>query len=963
MKTTYYTDAGVSVRLGQELGRGGEGAILEVEGTPSACAKIYSKKLSGEYHHKLVRMVDNPPSDPAYDSSKHRSIAWPEVLLYADKRRQDLAGFTMPKIDGKLFKKALSFIDPGDRLKNFQGALTWRHLFTSGYNIASAVAAIHKRSYCIGDFNESNVLIAPTALITLLDCDSFQVADPQRGTTYRCPVGKPEYTAPELQGKSFRDHDRTVATDSFALAVMLFQLMMEGTHPYQAKGALVADAPNTAAKIIKGHFPYGAKVQGLAPPDHAPPFDILPPEIQELFVRCFAKGHKNPNVRPTALEWFKAMGKLKNNFHTCAVNDHHVFLDTLGTCACPWCAYQKKTGKDLFPSDVGQQVALAAPPSLSGSSSVSVKLSSSQSTSSSRPPRLPPPSSGSSTSSSGSSTTSSRRSSSGGTQAAQRNKVVLGLVLAGVSIVILAIAGVLIVVGSGAPKTAAPPNLPPPATVADSTPAPASTESGAEPKNLTEPNAPNANAPIEPKEAKDQALLRSYLAECDKALASEDLATATRWAARAKLVRADDSGLLAILGLVDKAEKLTQGVMLLRNSMAAKEWPQALDAFKQANNLLLQEFEDPRLKAFKAKQLANLTTLQGDLYKGVMAAGATWKKRALDEFEEKEYRKFMDKATEAKDCFLQALAVLQVPNGYLRRDAGKEQAVQGDMLALENLIGKATARLAYLDGKRHLQQGYDSLKPEGGFRTRLYEAKAAFEAAATCFQKALKDEDIGAGKDWKEAQREINAVLKLIQPINLVAAQKDLSGWSAKDWDIVVSGEGAWLQAKKAQAVLARNEITFPPQFNAVLEIGLLNKKGEFKNDSWRNYPDLLNVTFLSKIEGEDVTLCLGKNKDARFGFGNFSALAVTHARPDGKIMQTSKDVHIEKNRGPITLVLTKKGDSISIKAVDFDFGIITSRGGFKGLRVQVLNGSFGKELQVSPSISRISVAVPPPAN
>ena len=65
---------------------------------------------------------------------------------------------------------------------------------------------------------------APTALITLLDCDSFQVSDPQLGKNYRCPVGKPEYTAPELQGKSFRDQDRTVATDSFALAVMLFQM-------------------------------------------------------------------------------------------------------------------------------------------------------------------------------------------------------------------------------------------------------------------------------------------------------------------------------------------------------------------------------------------------------------------------------------------------------------------------------------------------------------------------------------------------------------------------------------------------------------------------------------------------------------------------------------------------------------------------------------------------------------------
>jgi DNA-binding helix-hairpin-helix protein with protein kinase domain len=272
MNTVYSTDAGQKVRLGAELGRGGEGAILEGEGDPAACAKVYSKKMSDEYHRKLLLMVGNPPSDPAFEARKqHRSIPWPTAVLYVDQGQKQFAGFLMPKIDGKQFKKALSFIDPGDRLKQFQGGFTWRHLFTAGYNVASAMAAIHDRGYCVGDFNESNLVIAPSALIPLLDCDSFQVADAQQGTTYRCPVGKPEYTALELQGKSFRDHDRTVATDSFALAVMLFQLLMEGTHPYQGKGKLLADSPNTAAKIVKGHFPYGVRVKGVAPPDHAPP--------------------------------------------------------------------------------------------------------------------------------------------------------------------------------------------------------------------------------------------------------------------------------------------------------------------------------------------------------------------------------------------------------------------------------------------------------------------------------------------------------------------------------------------------------------------------------------------------------------------------------------------------------------------------------------------------------------------
>ncbi len=298
----YYTENDEKIQLTHEIGRGGEGPVYAIHGSPSACAKIYSKNLSHEDHKKLIVMVKNPPSDPAYDSRKHKSIAWPNAILYADSKKAQFAGFVMPKIDGKIFKKALHYLDPSDRRKLFGGGFTWRHLFTTAFNIVSAVAAIHERGYCIGDVNESNILIAPDALVTLIDCDSFQVRDNSSRITYRCLVGKPEYTAPELQGRSYKDIDRTFETDCFALGVIIFQLLMEGTHPYQAKGPLVKDAPSTHEKIIKGYFPYTSKLSGIAPPEYAPPFEILHPELRQLFHRCFADGHKTPQVRPSAKE-------------------------------------------------------------------------------------------------------------------------------------------------------------------------------------------------------------------------------------------------------------------------------------------------------------------------------------------------------------------------------------------------------------------------------------------------------------------------------------------------------------------------------------------------------------------------------------------------------------------------------------------------------------------------------------
>jgi serine/threonine protein kinase len=359
MENYYYTEKGLKIHLGPELGKGGEGIIYSLDTAPLECAKIYTKTISSEEQRKIELMVENPPSDPAYLSpQKHRSIAWPSALLYSDSSRSEFVGFVMPKVEQKIFKKALNCFEVTDRVKTYGFSFTWRHLCLTARNLASAMAAIHERHYCIGDLNESNVLVGHHALVSIIDCDSFQVTDDASGKTYRCTVGKPEYTAPELHGRSYKDIDRSIETDSFALAVLIFQLLMEGTHPYQAKGKIVDDSPGTAQKIIKGYFPYKSTVKGIAPPDHAPSFDILNTELQQLFLRCFREGNANPNYRPSALEWLEALNKV-DKFVQCQKNKNHLFLSHLSDC--PWCEVSNARGKDPFPSPIGQQFALEDP--------------------------------------------------------------------------------------------------------------------------------------------------------------------------------------------------------------------------------------------------------------------------------------------------------------------------------------------------------------------------------------------------------------------------------------------------------------------------------------------------------------------------------------------------------------------------------------------------------------------------
>jgi DNA-binding helix-hairpin-helix protein with protein kinase domain len=315
MNFTAYDHTGKKIQLVGTNKSGGEGVLHEIQGNSSLCAKVFHPdKITKELNEKISTMVANPPNDPTWSSMKHISIAWPNSILYDDPKKSKFIGFTMPLIDTKSFKEIHEFWDTDDRLKSFGGKFTWRHLFTAAYNISSTIAAVHEKGYCVGDLRQTNILVNPDALITLIDCNSFQVKDPISGKIFYCRVGFGEFLPPELlnPGVNFgnKDYDRYYS-DLFGLANIIFRLLMSGFDPYQAKGKPVKDANTTQAKIKKGYFPYVRRynIMGVEPPDGAFPFEIIPPSIQKLFVKCFVDGHKEPKERPTAKEWFTALRK------------------------------------------------------------------------------------------------------------------------------------------------------------------------------------------------------------------------------------------------------------------------------------------------------------------------------------------------------------------------------------------------------------------------------------------------------------------------------------------------------------------------------------------------------------------------------------------------------------------------------------------------------------------------------
>ncbi|MGB0388265.1 MAG: two-component regulator propeller domain-containing protein [Ardenticatenaceae bacterium] len=330
---------GIRIELGEAIKRGGEARIFEVRGKSNLVAKVYHEHRA-EREAKLKAMLANAPVQPA----THTAIAWPMELLY---ERGQLVGFLMPKISG--YDPIMRFYNPALRKKQLPG-FDWRYLHRTASNLAVVIETVHEAGHLIGDLNESNILVNDQALVTLVDADSFQIAG-QRGQIFRCAVGKPEYTPPELHRVSFQLVNRRPEHDHFGLAVLFFQLLMQGYHPFS--GVLPAHLSIGRVDVYgikNGLFPYyqNHKQSSVEKPPNAPPFALLHPELQALFIRCFVDGHRSPTQRPTAREWRALLYKAEQALVTCERDRTHIYGTHLA--GCPFCAPEQAIQKPLPPA-------------------------------------------------------------------------------------------------------------------------------------------------------------------------------------------------------------------------------------------------------------------------------------------------------------------------------------------------------------------------------------------------------------------------------------------------------------------------------------------------------------------------------------------------------------------------------------------------------------------------------------
>lgn len=271
------------IRLNDKVADGGEGIVYETN-TPYV-AKIYKNgKLTKRKLEKIKLMLTK--------EIQCEGVCYPVCALYNEQK--EFVGYLMPKAKG--IEIAKSVFQPMLFSKRLPG---WKKRDTVELcvTILKKIKYLHNRNIILGDINPANILVVSPTEVYFVDTDSYQIED------FPCPVGTVTFTAPEIQGMHFGEFLRTMGNEDFAVATLLFMIMLPGKSPYAQQGG---GSPIENIKKMDFSYPFGEE-SNKKTPDGKWRFmwSHLTYDIKEMFYNTFRKDgdHSAENSRYSTEEW------------------------------------------------------------------------------------------------------------------------------------------------------------------------------------------------------------------------------------------------------------------------------------------------------------------------------------------------------------------------------------------------------------------------------------------------------------------------------------------------------------------------------------------------------------------------------------------------------------------------------------------------------------------------------------
>jgi len=340
--------------LVRSLGRGGAGTVYLHPADSQQVIKLYHPDFLDSHNYigqKIIAMLNAPPAGQKirYADKIYIQIAWPQEIIQ-DEHGQYI-GYSMPLVDMAQSVRIEQILTGPERRRE---RLPENYLFRIhlAHNLARVINLLHHEGHAFIDLNPNNVRIyRDRGLVCLVDCDGFDISG-ANGVRYPSELISPDYLYPEAHRKKLNtaQFDK-LEQDRFALGILLFQLLNNGLHPYQGRGALVPSS--LAERIAEDLYCYGKKPNPRQKPSLQSIHEYLEDSTRELFDQAFSSTN-----RPSAADWIDHLDSLIHSIQTCNRDHHHHHFSK----GCGWCMLNTAVASQII-APTTPVAELSAPPS------------------------------------------------------------------------------------------------------------------------------------------------------------------------------------------------------------------------------------------------------------------------------------------------------------------------------------------------------------------------------------------------------------------------------------------------------------------------------------------------------------------------------------------------------------------------------------------------------------------------
>ncbi|GHT94645.1 hypothetical protein FACS1894141_1700 [Spirochaetia bacterium] len=296
----FFDQQGSPQQAGQIIGQpGGEGTVYSLPNRPGFLVKIYHpeklKKYRAEYKYKIEDKIEAMISIKQQFSTDN--VCWPLLSVYDDFHQW--IGYAMKHGEGV----PMRYLAHGVAYKKFFPNLNREIVLQYLLNFLENIKVLHKQNVFIGDYNFSNFLCDPSSkTVTMIDTDSYQISI--GSNLFPCPVGSPDLTPIEHQNKDFKDVIRNIKSEEFSIAIIIFECLMLGRHPYDVVGG---DDPVT--NLRNGNFPYGKGGRGIPKGPWYNIWSHMSFDLKDKFIQTFTMGVSDPSKRISLEDWLGELSK------------------------------------------------------------------------------------------------------------------------------------------------------------------------------------------------------------------------------------------------------------------------------------------------------------------------------------------------------------------------------------------------------------------------------------------------------------------------------------------------------------------------------------------------------------------------------------------------------------------------------------------------------------------------------